>query len=56
LRTEIDPRLRREAHHALKHQDPSYRVLFDAQARERGIAAARARKEQPVLQQSTQEQ
>src|SRR5712691_1202396 len=46
LRTETDPRLRRAAHHALKHQDPNYRALVDAQARERGIAAARARKEQ----------
>jgi hypothetical protein len=46
LRTETDPRLRREAHHALKLQDPNYRARVDAQARERGIAAARARKEQ----------
>lgn len=45
LRTETDPRLRREAHHALKHQDPGYRAMVDAQARERGIAAARARAE-----------
>jgi len=53
LRTETDPRLRREAHHALKHQDPNYRALVDAQARERGIATARARKEQQLLRQST---
>src|SRR5215469_12021589 len=46
LRTETDPRLRSYAHHALKHQDPSYKETCDAQARERGIAAARARKEQ----------
>ena len=45
LRTETDPRLRSYAHHALKHQDPSYKAVFDAKARERGIAAARARKE-----------
>jgi HEAT repeat protein len=45
LRTESDPRLRSYAHHALKHQDPSYKAAFDAQARERGIAAARTRKE-----------
>jgi HEAT repeat protein len=45
LRTETDPRLRSYAHHALKHQDPSYKAAFDAKARERGIAAARARKE-----------
>jgi HEAT repeat protein len=41
LRTEADSRLRSYAHHALKHQDPSYKAAFDAQARERGIAAAR---------------
>src|SRR5215469_3684480 len=46
LRTETDPRLRREAHHALKHQDPDYRALVDAQAREQGIAAAKAREGQ----------
>jgi hypothetical protein len=45
LSTEADPRLRSYAHHALKHQDPSYKAAFDAHARERGIAAARARKE-----------
>lgn len=45
LSTETNPRLRREAHHALKHQDPNYRALVDAQARERGIAAASARTE-----------
>jgi hypothetical protein len=45
LRTETDPRLRSYAHHALKHQDPSYKAAYDAQARERGIAAARTRKE-----------
>src|SRR5215471_12444793 len=43
LRTETDPRLRSYAHHALKHQDPKYKAAFDAQARERGIAAARTR-------------
>jgi len=46
LRTETDPRLRRGAHHALKHQDPNYKARFDAQARERGIAEDRARKQQ----------
>jgi hypothetical protein len=45
LRTEADPRLRSYAHHALKHQDPGYKAAFDAQARERGIAAARTRNE-----------
>jgi HEAT repeat protein len=45
LRTESDPRLRGYAHHALKHQDPSYKAAYDAQARERGIAEARTRKE-----------
>lgn len=43
LRAEADSRLRSYAHHALKHQDPSYKVTFDSQARERGIAEARAR-------------
>ena len=46
LRTETDPRLRRVAHHALKHQDPNYRAYVDAQAREWGIASARARKQE----------
>jgi hypothetical protein len=55
LRTETDPRLRKDAHHALKHQDPTYKARVDAQARERGIAAARTRKEQQLLQQSTGE-
>lgn len=55
LRTETDPRLGRAAHHALKRQDPNYRALVDAQARERGIAAARTRKEQPLLRPSPQE-
>lgn len=36
LRTETDPRLRSYAHHALKHQDPSYKAAWDTQARERG--------------------
>jgi len=49
LRRETDARLRRDAHHALKHQDPNYRALVDAQARERGIAAAMARKKQQLL-------
>src|SRR5215467_1227157 len=35
LRTETDPRLRSYAHHALKHQAPSYKAAFDASARER---------------------
>src|SRR5437660_482047 len=41
LHTETDPRLRSAAHHALKRQDPNYRAMVDAQARERGIAAAK---------------
>jgi HEAT repeats len=45
LQTETDPRLRSYAHHALKHQDPSYKAAFDAKARERGIAAARTRRQ-----------
>jgi hypothetical protein len=55
LRTETDQRLWSQAHHALKHQDPNYKARVDAQAREQGIAAARARKEQPLLWQSTEE-
>ncbi len=55
LRTETDPRLRSYAHHALKHQDPGYKAAYDAQARERGTAAARARKEQQLLRQSHEE-
>jgi hypothetical protein len=55
LRTETDQRLWSQAHHALKHQDPNYKARVDAQAREQGIAAARARKEQPLLRQSTEE-
>lgn len=54
LLTETDPRLRREAHHALKHHDPNYRARVDAQAREQGIAAANARKQQ-LPQQPTEE-
>ncbi len=46
LRTETDRRLWSQAHQALKHQDPNYKAAVDAKARERGIAAARARKEQ----------
>ena len=49
LRTETDPHLRREAHHALKHQDPNYKAAVDEKAREQGIAVARARKEQQLL-------
>ena len=52
LRTETAPRLRSQAHHALKHQDPTYKGRVDAQARERGIAAARARKEHPLIRSS----
>jgi HEAT repeat protein len=40
LCTETDPRLQSYAHHALKHQDPSYKAAFDAKSRERGIATA----------------
>jgi hypothetical protein len=45
LRTETDPRLRSYAHHALKHQDPSYKAAFDAKARECGMAVARTKRE-----------
>jgi|SRR5579859_5923958 len=43
VRTETDPRLRGQAHHVLKRQDPAYKARFDAEARRRGIAAAGAR-------------
>jgi hypothetical protein len=43
LHTEIDPRLRSYAHHALKRQEPNYKAAFDTRARERGIARARMR-------------
>jgi len=56
LRTETDAHLRSQAHHALKRQDPTYKARVDAQARERGIAAARARKEQALLRYSPEEQ
>lgn len=50
LRTEQDPRLRREAHLALKHQDPAYRTRVDTEARERSIAArARSNDGKPGL-------
>ncbi|MBO0778918.1 MAG: HEAT repeat domain-containing protein [Ktedonobacteraceae bacterium] len=52
LRTETHPRLRKYAHHALKHQDPNYRALVDAQAKERGIASARATRQQRLSRQS----
>ena len=55
LRTDTDPHLRRDAHHALKHQDPNYKAAFDKKAREQGIASARARKEQELLRQSNGE-
>lgn len=49
LRTETDPCLRKDAHHALKRQDPNYRARVDAEARKRGIErgaeVTRARKE-----------
>ena len=45
LRTETDVHLRSRAHNALKHQDPAYKARVDEEARKRGIAAARARKE-----------
>jgi hypothetical protein len=41
LRTETDPRLRSQAHHALKRHDPAYKAAVDARAREQGMAAAR---------------
>lgn len=55
LNTETDQRLLHQAHHALKDQDPSYKARVDAQARKKGIAAAKARKEHPLLRQSTEE-
>jgi HEAT repeats len=55
LRTETDRRLWSQAHHALKHQDPNYKARVDEKAREQGIAAARARKEQLLLRRSTEE-
>ena len=55
LNTETDRHLLHQAHHALKHQDPSHKARVDAQAREQGIAAAKARKEHPLLRQSTEE-
>jgi HEAT repeat protein len=45
VRTETDARLRGQAHQALKHQDPAYKARVDEEARQRGIAAARGRKE-----------
>jgi hypothetical protein len=42
LRTEVDPRLRSYAHHALKHQDPSYKAAWDAQARRSGDGRRKA--------------
>jgi len=45
LRTETDAHLRSRAHHALKHHDPAYKARIDEEARQRGIAAARAGKE-----------
>jgi HEAT repeat protein len=47
VRTETDGRLRGQAHHALKHLDPAYKARFDAEARQRGIAAARGGKQPP---------
>ena len=55
LNTETDRHLLHQAHHALKHQDPSYKARVDTQAREQGIAASKARKEHPLLRQSTEE-
>jgi len=56
LRTETDPRLRSDAHHALKRQNPNYRALVDTQARERGITAGQARREQRRLRRSGEAQ
>jgi hypothetical protein len=51
LRTETDPRLHSQAHHALKHQYPAYNAAVDARARELGMAAAqnKQRSRGPVL-------
>ncbi len=46
LHSDTDPRLRRAAHRALKRQDPYYKAAVDAQARERGMVAARTGKGQ----------
>jgi hypothetical protein len=54
LHSETAPRLRRAAHHALKHQDPNYKAAVDAQARERGMVAARIRKGDQTLQASAE--
>ena len=40
LTTETDPRLRSQAHHALKHQNPTYKAAVDARSREQALAAA----------------
>jgi HEAT repeats len=55
LRTETDPRLRSQAHHALKHQDPTYKAAVDEKAREQGLALARARKEQQLHRHTPEE-
>jgi HEAT repeat protein len=54
LRTETHPDVRRTAHHALKSQDPDYKARVDTQARERGIAAGRERREQRLLRHARQ--
>ncbi len=55
LRTEANPDVRRAAHHALKSQDPNYKARVDTQARERGIAAGRERREQRLRRHALQE-
>ncbi len=55
LRTEANPDVRRAAHRALKSQDPNYKARVDTQARERGIAAGRERREQRLRRHALQE-
>jgi HEAT repeat protein len=54
LHSEADPRLRRAAHQALKRQNPKYKAAVDAQARELGMAAARARAGQRMFMASAE--
>ena len=56
LRSETDPDLRSYAHQALKHQDPSYKAMVDAQARERGIAEGKAKRMQRMMLRAAREE
>ena len=55
LRTETNQSVRSAAHHALKAQDPNYKARVDTQARERGIAAGREKREQQLRRHALQE-